>query len=320
MTAGEALSVVGVPAVVGVLVVALALDAAVGEPPEWGHPVALFGRAVDRLDRGWRFPRAAGVIIAASGPLAFAAAYAGAVALAGAVGPAGLDVAVGGGLLFTTVSLRMLLAVAAETLTAIETDTRRASTQITALVGRDTTSLTPGEFRSGVVESLAENLSDGFVAPLVAFALGTAIALPAAVGAAAWVKGVNTLDSMLGYRTNPLGWASARLDDVVMYCPARVTAVLIAVAGGAPASVLAAAAWARAPASPNAGWPMATLAGVLGVQLRKPGRYALNAGAGLPTGEHARHGLRVVRVAGVLAVVGTGAAVWLTARLQWVGA
>jgi adenosylcobinamide-phosphate synthase (EC 6.3.1.10) len=312
--------VASVPTAVGVLVVALALDAAFGEPPERGHPVALFGRVIDRFDREWRFPRVAGVVIGVSGPLAFAVVYAGTVALAGAVGPPALSVVVGGGLLFTTVSLRMLLAVAAETLTAIETDTDRASAQIAALVGRDTTSLTPAEFRSGVVESLAENLSDGFVAPLVAFALGTVVTLPVAVGAAAWIKGVNTLDSMLGYRTNPLGWASARLDDLVMYCPARVTAVLIAVAAGAPAALLAARAWARAPASPNAGWPMATLAGALGVQLRKPGRYALNAGAGLPTGEHARHGLRVVRVAGVLAVVGTGAAVWLAARLQWVGA
>ncbi|PSP16476.1 CobD/CbiB family cobalamin biosynthesis protein [Halobacteriales archaeon QH_10_67_13] len=300
-----------VPPAVGALAVAVALEAALGEPPERLHPVARFGAAVTPFDRDWQRPRAVGVVVALCAPLGFAAVYAVPVALA----PGAVGVALAGGLLFTAVSLRMLLGVAEETLVAIESDGDDPTRPIRALVGRDTDGLSAGELRSGVVESLAENLSDGLVAPLAAFVAGAAISVPVAVGAAAWVKGVNTLDSMFGYREKPLGWASARLDDAVMYVPARLTAGLIAATAQTPSVLIAAGRWARAPASPNAGWPMATLAGALGVQLRKPDRYALNPASELPTDDHARRGLQVVRAAGVLAIAAAGVCVWLAAGL-----
>ncbi len=300
-----------VPPAVGALAVAVVLEAGLGEPPERLHPVARFGAAVAPLDRDWQHPRVVGAAVALCAPLGFAAVYAILVALA----PGPVAVALAGGLLFTAISLRMLLGVAEETLAAIESDGDDPTRPIRSLVGRDTDGLSAGELRSGVVESLAENLSDGLVAPLAAFVAGAAVSVPVAVGAAAWVKGVNTLDSMFGYREKPLGWASARLDDAVMYVPARLTAGLIAVAARTPSVLIAAGRWARVPASPNAGWPMATLAGALGVQLRKPDRYALNPDSELPTGSHARRGLRVVRAAGVLTIAAAGVCAWLAAGL-----
>jgi adenosylcobinamide-phosphate synthase len=155
--------------------------------------------------------------------------------------------------------------------------------------------------RSAAVESAAENLSDGLVAPLLGFVALAPLSLPAAAGAAAWVKAVNTLDSTFGYRSVPMGWAPARLDDLVMVLPARASAVLLAVAAGRPAAIRRARSLARRPASPNAGWPMATLAVLLGVRLTKRGAYDLSAGEALPTPADATRGVAVTSRAGWLA-------------------
>lgn len=292
----------------------LALDAAFEEFPGRVHPVALFGRLVARFDRPWTRPRPIGVLVAVVLPLG-AAALAGAVtALSVAVTPA-LGGAVAALALFATTSLRLLLAVATDVIGRTESDPEGARESIGALVGRDATSLSPAQLRSAAAESVAENLADGLVAPLLAFALGARISLSVAVGAAVWVKAVNTLDSMLGYRSKPIGWASARLDDAVMWVPSRMSAVLIALAGTfvEPTSIKGlsrALEWRGEPASPNSGWPMATLAAVLEVRLAKPGAYVLNPDAALPTVAEARRGVRVVGVAGVLAFVLAGVVAW----------
>jgi adenosylcobinamide-phosphate synthase len=195
----------------------------------------------------------------------------------------------------------MLVSAAREVVAASETDLDAARESLLALAGRDASALSAGELRSAAVESAAENLADGLVAPLLAFALGAQLSLALGVAAAAWVKGVNTLDSMLGYRSKPVGWASARLDDAVMWLPARLSALLVALARPAPRSLAAARRWARTPPSPNSGWPMATLAVALDVELTKPGVYTLNPDAELPTPDRATTGVRTVAVAGVLA-------------------
>ncbi|RZH67252.1 CobD/CbiB family cobalamin biosynthesis protein, partial [Natrinema altunense] len=168
------------------------------------------------------------------------------------------------------------------------------------LVGRETTTLSAGALRSAAVESAAENLADGLVATLVPFAILAPISLPAAAAAAAWVKGVNTLDSMLGYPSKPIGTASARLDDLVMYLPARLAAGAIALAAVDPGAIVRARRWARAPPSPNSGWPMATLACALGVRLEKGDVYVLNPDADRPT---LAEGERAVTLVGRAAVV-----------------
>ncbi|WP_435196686.1 CobD/CbiB family cobalamin biosynthesis protein [Natronomonas sp. EA1] len=295
---------------------AFALDAAFAEPPTRVHPVALFGRLVAPLDRAWRFPFATGVAIAVVLPLLAAGVAGGTTAIA--VGGHPLAGAALAGLwLFATSSRRMLVDVSNEVLTAIASDTDEARHSIRALVGRDTSELSDAELRSGVVESAAENLADGLVAPLLAFALGALVSLPVATGAAAWVKGVNTLDSMLGYPEKRHGTASARLDDLVMWLPARASAACIAFAAGTPGALARARGWADEPPSPNSGWPMATLAAVLDTRLAKPGAYTLNPEATLPSPETAARGVRVVDRAALLAVVLAGVVAGLSGVVAW---
>ncbi|SDX99201.1 adenosylcobinamide-phosphate synthase CbiB [Halopenitus persicus] len=295
------------------VVAAAALDSTFAEPPERIHPVALLGSLVDRLDRAIPDSRPVGVVIAAVVPLGFAASAAGLVALAGRAGPR-LAAAVAGLVLYTCISRRLLVETAERVRSLADSDLPAARDALRALAGRDADALSAGQVRSAAVESAAENLADGLIAPLAAFTLGAAVVLgPAAprapafplvvaTGAAAWIKGVNTLDSMLGYRTRRVGWAPARLDDLAMWVPARLSALLIAIAAGRPAAMLGARRWARVPDSPNSGWPMATLAAVLDVRLEKPGTYTLQAAADLPSTTAARRGVRVVNRAAWLGI------------------
>lgn len=171
--------------------------------------------------------------------------------------------------------------------------------------------------RSAAVESVAENLSDGLVAPLFAFAVCAPFSLPLAAAAAAWVKGVNTLDSMFGYRSKPIGWAPARLDDVVMWLPARLAGVLLAVSVAEFSLPFSSRVrtLARRPPSPNSGWPMATMAAVLPARLVKPGVYDLDpasdtANTRLPTTADAMQAVRVTNRAGLLAFALAGVIAW----------
>jgi adenosylcobinamide-phosphate synthase len=150
---------------------------------------------------------------------------------------------------------------------------RRAVSQI---VGRDPEVLDESGVTCAAIETLAESTSDGVVAPLFwLFVAG----LPGIVA----YKIVNTADSMVGHRTErhaEFGWASARLDDVLNWIPARLTALLIAgtaflVRGADPEQSWSVALRdARKHASPNAGWPEAAFAGALGLQLGGPRAYA----------------------------------------------
>lgn len=292
------------PAAVFALAIAVVFDGAIGEFPERVHPVAWFGRLVASIDRAWQFPRFVGLLAAIGLPVLFATVLGGLVAIG-----TGLDTRIGvvlaGLALSTTLSIRLLLSTTTAVIDQTTTDISRARESIVALVGRDTATLSAPELRSGAVESLAENFADGLVAPLLAFAIGAQFSLAIAVGAAAWVKAVNTLDSMLGYASKPVGWASARLDDVVMWVPARLSALLIALAARDPGALWRARSWANEPSSPNSGWPMATLAAVLDVQLQKIDAYTLNRSATLPTEGQSTRSVRLVAVASILAVVST---------------
>jgi adenosylcobinamide-phosphate synthase len=148
------------------------------------------------------------------------------------------------------------------------------------LVSRTTGDLNRGLVASGAIESLAENLTDSWVAPLCFFLVG---GLPAA-----WAyRAVNTADAMIGYRDGDLlykGRVAARLDDVLNFIPARLAALAI-VAGAWLARQFAPGAWrimradGRLTESPNAGMTMAAMAGALGVRLEKPGHYRLGRGS-----------------------------------------
>ena len=166
------------------------------------------------------------------------------------------------------------------------------------LVSRDVTLLSDIQVRESAIETLAENLNDSVVAPLFWFAL---LGLPGA----ALYRFANTADAMWGYpglyHGRNWAWAgkfAARVDDGLGWLPARITALLLLLAGGLmglcnlrTASQLPAQA-ARTP-SPNSGWPMAAMALVLGVGLRKPGVYVLNAQGGEASAKNAHQAIRV---------------------------
>jgi adenosylcobinamide-phosphate synthase len=299
-----ALSLPGATLAVGL---ALVLDALFAEPPGRIHPVALLGRLIAPLDREWRRPGPVGVLAALAVPaLAAGVAWAAVTGAGRLATPAAALVA--GLVLFSTTSLRMLLSTASDVVELTGSAPGEAREAVRALVGRDATALSPAQLRSAAVESAAENLADGLVAPLAAFALGAQLSVAAGAAAAAWVKAVNTLDSMLGYPDKPHGRASARLDDAVMWLPARASALLLAVAAADPGALGRARRWAGAPPSPNSGWPMATLAAVLGARLAKPGAYDLNPEGPLPDVRVARRGVRAVGLAGALAFLLAGLA------------
>jgi adenosylcobinamide-phosphate synthase len=153
--------------------------------------------------------------------------------------------------------------------------------QLARLVSRDVSRLSEREVRESAIESLAENLNDSLVAPVFWFVL---LGLPGA----ALYRFANTADAMWGYRGERNGrewtwlgkWA-ARADDVLSWVPARLTVLLLALAAWRwPAGLCAEA---RRTPSPNSGWPMATMALLLGVRLAKPGVYALNAEGRAPS-------------------------------------
>ncbi len=260
------------------LMLAGALDALCGDPRWLPHPVRLMGRVVAWFD-GWvrsqcRNPaslRRAGLLLAVGLPyLSYAAGW-----LAIEVGAAfgewirkGVAVV----LAYTTLAARDLVDhVRAVEQALLSGDLLRARAAVSLIVGRDPRSLDEGEIIRATVETVAENTSDGIIAPLFYLTLGGA---PLALA----YKAVNTLDSMIGHRDEryeQFGWASARLDDLANWLPARLTACLIAVAAGLVTRRLdvMSASWRilrrdghRHP-SPNSGRPESAMAGALGVQL-----------------------------------------------------
>jgi adenosylcobinamide-phosphate synthase len=261
------------------LPLAVAMDATLGEPPGALHPVVWMGRSIalcERLApaRGRLAQLAAGTAIALAVPTLFGAAAA--LAEAHLRGHAVVGLFVGALLLKSTFALRALGRAAREVRDAVtEERIPDARNHLRALCSRDPSSLDAGALVAATIESVAENASDSFVAPLFWFAV---LGLPGAV----FYRATNTLDAMIGYRGKYewLGKASARLDDVLNFFPARLTARLLIAA--AWLQVKAARRGARILArdgsrteSPNAGRPMAAMAGILGVELEKVGHYRL---------------------------------------------
>ena len=252
------------------LVLALLLDAALGEPRWlWGrapHPAALMGRAVDALDAGLNCGRAR----RARGALALALLAAGAWAAGAAVEAIPLGVvpeALGAAILLAQRSLCDHVSDVAHGLRRSVEEGRRA---VALIVGRDTAAMDRPAVARAAIESAAENLSDGVVAPALWFAV-------AGLPGMALYKAVNTADSMIGHRTprfEAFGWAAARADDALNWIPARATALGIAALGGVLRAWPAIAEDARRHRSPNAGWPEAAAARALGVALSGPRRYA----------------------------------------------
>lgn len=261
------------------LFIALLIEAVVGWPGRLhraiGHPVTWIGRLITVLDTRFnrdaaaeRARRLAGTIVALV--VIVLAALAGLVATW--LLPAGLGGVVLGGLVaWPLVATRSMYDhVAAVGQPLVNGDIARARAAVSMIVGRDPNQLDAAGVSRAALESLAENASDGIVAPVF---WGLVLGLP---GMAAY-KAINTLDSMIGHRTprhHAFGWAAARIDDVANIVPARLTGVLFVVVSGRLRAA-GTCMWRDAGQhrSPNAGWPEAAMAGALGVRLSGPRVY-----------------------------------------------
>jgi adenosylcobinamide-phosphate synthase len=231
-----------------------------------GIVISAFEKRVLRLESP-RSRRLAGIVLAVSTPsLVFVSTR----KILGFV-PCKPRWMIGTALISTTLSMNGL----AEAAQKVETGLRegrleRARTQVGHLVGRDTGDLSESEVCRAAVESVAENTSDGVVAPML---YGVLFGAPGALA----YKAVNTLDSMVGYRQPPyedLGWASARLDDLANLAPSRLTMLSTAAVAGRPLrTLLIAVRYGPLTASPNAGMAEAAFAGTLGIRLGGANTY-----------------------------------------------
>ncbi len=262
----------------GELLIASVLDGVCGDPRGLPHPVRMMGRCIAWLDRRVRTVcrshtslRIAGICLAAGLPIM---SYClGAVIIQEAEHFAGwLGSALSIGLASTTLAARDLwdhVRTVDDPLQAGDLPAARGA--VAMIVGRDTAELSESEVARATVETVAESVSDGVIAPLFYLAIGGA---PLALA----YKAVNTLDSMIGHRDEryaDLGWASARLDDLANWIPARLSAVLLLLGAGLITQQLERIrnGWrvfkrdGSLHPSPNSGRPEAAMAGILGIQL-----------------------------------------------------
>ncbi len=252
----------------GALALALLLDAAMGEPralwDRFPHPAVLMGRFVGALDDRFNTggtARGRGVVACVAMVLIAWALGAFLAALPGTL----IDIAVAAILL----AQRSLVDHVRDVARGLRQSLAEGRRAVARIVGRNTAAMDEPAVARAAIESAAENLSDGVTAPAFWFLIG---GLPGLL----IYKIVNTADSMIGYctpRHEGFGWASARLDDLLNWVPARLTALALWLVSGRPGNWSDIAAEARLHRSPNAGWPEAAMARALDVALSGPRAY-----------------------------------------------
>lgn len=264
---------------------ALAADVVIGDPRWLPHPVVAIGKlakGLEELARATMLPlRTAGVLVWAAvlSVTAFVIAWTLAILPAPWVHVYWA---------FSFLAVRSLDDHARPILTALrEQDLGNARRLVGYIVGRDTTALNETEILRATYETVAENLSDGVIAPLFWMLIGG----PVAMG---MYKAINTMDSMFGYRNErylEFGWCAARMDDLANWIPARVTALLIVILALAHPALSAVRALkatirdAHLQPSPNSGYPEAAAAGALGIQLGGANVYGGRTSVKAPLGE-----------------------------------
>jgi adenosylcobinamide-phosphate synthase len=249
-------------------------DLALGDPRWMPHPIVAYGRAIGfgerRLNRGSSLARFIfGTFFALALVIATWFFWAGALAFAARLHPFAAAALASFGV-FTALANRTLITEGRAVFRALDArGLPAARRRLSRIVGRDTERLDAQQIRTATLETLSENLSDGVVAPLFWYAAGDVPAMMA-------YKMISTLDSMIGHRDARhefFGKTAARLDDLANLIPARLTAFLIAALAASPRSFRYIARYGRAHASPNAGYPEAALAGVLGTRFGGPHTY-----------------------------------------------
>jgi len=316
---------------------AFILDLAIGDPRWIPHPVTVIGRGISWSERILRntfngsTEQAAGVVLVAVIVLPTAA---GAFAVNRFLFSfSGTLTMIIGMFLFiylasTTLALRGLISSARRVMEALDhKDMVDARRKLAMIVGRDTENLGKDAVLRATIETVAENLSDGFIAPLLYLVTG---GLPLAFA----YKAINTLDSMVGYKNEKyirFGWAAARLDDLANYVPARLTGLAIAAAGYIYFGVCDRSGLRRARnslrimcrdgrnhTSPNSGVPEAAMAGVLDVRLGGPSTYGglVVEKPFIGDGETADYRVAATQTLGI-AVVASSLAVVLSTAVLW---
>lgn len=275
------------------LMYAFLLDLAIGDPRWLPHPVRLIGKAIAFLEHGLRSrfgkdqEKIAGVLLVVLIvlPAAFFAFLIRQVLLWPAQGVLMIaSTVVLVYLVATTIALRELISSAGRVIESVkEGALADARNRLSMIVGRDTENLSEDEVLRATIETLAENLSDGVIAPVFYLVIG---GFPLAIA----YKAINTLDSMVGYKNEKylsFGRAAAKLDDLANYIPARITGFLIIIASFCyfllrqPGNALSPARNSfavmlrdgRNHTSPNSGIPEAAMAGSLGIRLGGPSTY-----------------------------------------------
>jgi len=256
-----------------VVLIGFLLDQILGDPRRWPHPVVGIGNAIGYLER--HFNAGTAVLRRRRGVLLTFLVVGGSYLLTWAIvwGATAIHPLLGLGVcayfVFTTLAGKSLLDAGQNVLAPLKRpDLIEARKQLSWLVSRDTNNLTEGEIVRGTIETLAENFVDGILSPLFYAALGGA---PLAMA----FKAISTLDSMVGYRNDrfeDFGWFSARTDDWANYVPARLSVLLLLLAGWLRRMPVRQAyrLWKRDASghpSPNGGNPESVVAGLLGVRL-----------------------------------------------------
>ncbi|MDR2443771.1 MAG: adenosylcobinamide-phosphate synthase CbiB [Deltaproteobacteria bacterium] len=309
-----------------ITLVAAILDWIIGDPQSWPHPVRFIGRLISALERlirknlpdspvtmlraGWALGL---LVIATSGFTAWLLLFVSSKLFSF------LWLIVCLYLTFSAICLKDLLNHACRVECALaSSDLVKARQALSWIVGRDTSSLDDEAIRRAVVETLAENFSDGLVAPIIYLAIGGPVM--------AWIyKAINTLDSMVGYKNDlylNLGRFSAKLDDVANYGPSRLAALLLVLAARI-CRLDHQKAWllwrtqGRLHLSPNSGQTEAAMAGALGVFLGGSSTYGgatvakpvIGSGGGQTTAAKVQEARRLV-------VVGTSLVVFLAIAIE----
>ena len=290
------------------------LDLLLGDPSWLPHPVVGFGKVIAfgerRLNRG-KHRRLKGALMAI---FLIALVFFSVYALLAFLPPFG-RVGVGLLLIFYCLAGTTLIREVREVFRAVDRSLEEGRQQVARIVGRDTSALSAQEIRTAALETLAENLSDGVIAPLFWLAVGGVPAMMA-------YKMVNTLDSMIGYRTEryrDFGCWAARIDDVANYVPARLTALLMIISEELNhfsfftlhSSFIFVWRNGRNHASPNSGYPEAALASILDCRFGGPHYYFGELFEKPYIGENARElttadmqkAVRINRTAEVLAII-----------------
>ncbi|MDR1257686.1 MAG: adenosylcobinamide-phosphate synthase CbiB [Tannerellaceae bacterium] len=246
-------------------------DRILGDPEWLPHPVAGFGRVIawgeEQLNRGRLRVVKGGLLALVLVGLSFLSVYF-ALRWLGAIN-AGLAAGLSSVIVFYCLAGKTLITEVKEVFAALDSSVEEGRRQVGRIVGRDVSALDARQIRTAALETLSENLSDGVVAPLFWYMLLGAPGMFA-------YKMVNTLDSMIGYKTERcrlFGRWAARIDDVANFIPARLTAAFMILLSGRPSLFCFVRRYARSHASPNAGYPESALAGVLDCRFGGPSSY-----------------------------------------------